>query len=96
MSIVITDGKATGDKYPGDVLDYKFNWSRWLTEAGNDTIVSHTVTAIGVTLDSSTDTDTVVTAFLSGGIAGETAEATCQIVTTGGRTVQRTLYITIL
>lgn len=95
MSIVITDGKATGDKYPADVLDYIYNWAPWLAKVA-DTIASHTITANGVTVNSSTHASTTVTAFLSGGAKGETAEATCQIVTAGGRTVQRTLYITIL
>ena len=95
MSIVITDGKAIDEKYPGDVLDYIYNWAPWLAKDA-DTITSHSVTATGVTVDSSEHAATSVTAFLSGGVKGEVAEATCQIVTAGGRTVQRTLYLTIL
>lgn len=92
-------------KDPSAVLDYRFDWraltngtgkSDWL--ASGETISTHTVTATtGLTVDSSslTDTSSSVTAWLSGGTAGETYTVTCQIVTTAGRTDERSITIIV-
>ena len=80
-------------KDPSAVLDYVFNWATWL---GADTIATHTVTAeTGLTVDSSTATSTAVTAWLSGGTAGEDYTVTCRIVTTAGRTDERSIVIQV-
>lgn len=81
-------------KDPDAVLDWKFDWSRWL--ATSETITSHTVTSTaGLTVDSSlvTDDDTSVTAWLSGGTAGTRYAVTCHIVTSAGRADDRTIYV---
>ena len=70
----------------------RWDWSSWL---GADTISSFTVTVSGVTLDSSSNTDTDVTAWLSGGLVGQSASATCSIVTAGGREDDRTITLRI-
>ena len=81
-------------KDPSAVLDYAFDWSAWL---GDDTITSHTVTAAsGVTVASSTATTTAVTAWVSGGTAGQTYTVTNRIVTTGGRTDERTITLQVI
>ena len=94
-------------KDPAAVLDYKFDWANttnggskadWL-ESG-ETISSHTVTAsTGLTVDSSsiTDTNTSVTAWLSGGTAGEIYTVVCQVVTNSSpaRTDERTLAVKV-
>jgi hypothetical protein len=80
-------------KDPQAVLDYQWNWAAWL--AVGETISSHTVTvATGITLDSSTATGTAVTAWISGGTAGE-YRVGCRIVTTAGRTDERGITITV-
>lgn len=90
-------------KDPSAVLDYKFDWksltngsgtSDWL--ATGETISSKTITAgAGLTVDSSsiTDTNTSVTAWLSGGSAGTDYTVACRIVTSDGRTDERTITI---
>ena len=81
-------------KDPAAVLDYEWDWSAWL---GSDTITSHTVTAsTGITVASSTKTSTAVTAWLSGGTAGQSYGVTCQITTTAGRTDERTIMIAVI
>lgn len=76
------------------VLDWKFDWTTWLST--DETITSHEVTVDGITLDS-TDADTTsVTAWLSGGVANTRAQATCHIVTNMGREDDRTIYIQIV
>jgi hypothetical protein len=94
-------------KDPAATLDYVFDWaprtnarrwarSDWL-EAG-ETIDTATVTAeSGLTVDSSgiTDTDTSVTAWLSGGTADTDYEVVCQIVTSEGRTDERTITVKV-
>ena len=96
---------ATFVKDPAAVLDYKFDWaaltngtgaSDWL--ASGETISSHTITATtGLTVASSslTDANTSVTAWLSGGTAWEDYTVTCRIVTSQGRTDERSVTIRV-
>lgn len=92
-------------KDPNAVLDYKFDWkalangsgeSNWL--ADGETISTKTVTvATGLTKDSDTltDTNTSVTVWLSGGTAGTDYTVACKIVTSAGRTDERTVTIMV-
>ena len=80
-------------KDPSAVLDYAWNWADWL---GDDTISTHTITVpTGLTLASSTATSSAVTAWLSGGTAGQAYTVTCRIVTTAGRTDERSISIKV-
>ena len=88
------------------VLDWKFDWKSesngrgfedWLDTS--ETISSHTITAeTGITVDSSelADTNTSVIAWLSGGTAGTTYDVSCEIVTSAGRTDERTITISVV
>jgi len=79
------------DKDPSAVLDYQFDWSAWL---GTDTIASSTWTVpTGITKDSSSNTTTTATVWLSGGTADTNYECANTIVTASARTDQRTLTI---
>jgi len=90
-------------KDPDATLDYKFDWkaltngtgtSDWLQSG--ETISSHTIDAdSGITVDSSaiTDTNTSVTAWLSGGTADVDYAVRCEIVTSSARTDERTMTI---
>ena len=81
-------------KDPDAVLDYQWNWATWLPTG--DTIASATVTAeTGLTVDSDSNTATVVTAWLSGGTVGESYDVTCRVVTADGRTDDRTITLVI-
>lgn len=92
--IVNADGWAVIDKDPEAVLDYTLDWELWLAGMA-DTISSKTVTGYGVTVDSSSNTSTAVTAWVSGGLVGQTPSVTVQIVTAGSRTDERTIYFNI-
>lgn len=80
-------------KDPDAVLDYAFDWEEyWL--GSSETIASHTITVqTGITKDSDSESDGIVTVWLSGGTAGNTYEVACEIVTTSGRTDERTISI---
>ena len=81
-------------KDPSAILDYEFDWSEWL---GSDTITTSTVTAAsGMTVASSAATSTVVTAWLSGGTAGQEYAVTNRIVTAAGRTDERMITIRVM
>ena len=92
-------------KDPNAVLDYKFDWATATNGNGftdyletGETIASHTITAeTGLTLDSdaAADTDTSVIAWVSGGTAGTTYTLACRIVTSLGRTDERTIDIKV-
>jgi len=83
-------------KDPEATLDYIFNWLAWLD---GDTITTQVVTIDdGATVNSSaiTDTDTSVTAFVSGGTVGRSYVLSCKITTVGGRTDERSLTILVV
>ncbi len=92
-------------KDPDAVLDYKFDWkaltngsgaSDWL--ASGETISSATVTVgAGLTKDSDsiTDTSTSVTVWLSGGTVDVSYSVACKIVTSAGRTDERTIQVDV-
>jgi hypothetical protein len=87
-------GLAVILKDPADVLDYTVDWSDWLD---TDTITgtpTWTVTT-GVTKASQSNTTTTTTAWLSGGTAGSDYTVACKIVTTGGRTVERSFTVQV-
>jgi len=82
-------------KDPSAVLDWMFDWSDWL--ASGETITDHTITAdTGITVDSSAESDGKVTVWLSGGTAGINYKVACLIVTSAGRTDERTIWIKVV
>ena len=79
-------------KDPDAVLDYAFDWSTWL--ATGETI-SHVVTVdTGLTKDSDSEADGIVTVWLSGGTAGTSYNVACKIVTTT-RTDERSITVLV-
>lgn len=85
---------ATYLKDPDAVLDFGFDWSDWL-ETG-ETISDYTITAeTGITVDSDSEADGIVTVWLSGGTAGGNYPVACKIVTSASRTDERTMVIRV-
>jgi hypothetical protein len=83
------------EKTPGEVLDYQFRWTKYLT--GEETIASSTWTlSAGLTKDSDVFDQTVTTVWLSAGIAGRPFTVTNTITTTSGRTAERTFTIRVV
>ena len=79
-------------KDPDATLDYAFDWSSWL--ATGETISSHTVTVdTGITKDSDSEASGIVRVWLSGGTDDITYDVACEIVTSAGRTDERTMAI---
>ena len=72
-------------KDPDSVLDYEWDFSLWLEE---DTIKEHSfiVSSTELVVDSSSELDGVVTAWISGGLENKAYAVTCRIVTNLGRT----------
>lgn len=94
-------------KDPDAVLDYRWDWapltngrsgakSDWL-QAG-ETIDAATVTAeTGLTVENSTiNAGTAVTAWLSGGVAGNTYTVRCRITTNANRIDDRSVEIMVV
>lgn len=81
------------EKDPSAVKDYSVDWAAWLA---GDTISSYTVVVqAGLTKDSDSRNVGVVTVWLSGGVAGKTYSVVNRIVTTNGRTEERTFEILV-
>lgn len=87
--------KPTIGKDPDATLDYSWDWSAWLLPLVDTLDSFEIVLSAGLTLVSSSMKTGVVTAFLAGGVVGETASATCRVVTTGGRVDDRSIYLKI-
>ena len=87
-------GTQTILKDPDAVLDYTVDWSDWL---GADTITGTPTWTVGtgLTKASQTNTTTTATAWLSGGTAGSDYTVACKIVTTGGRTDERSFTVQV-
>lgn len=81
-------------KDPDSVLDYGIDWSDWL--ASGETISTSTWTVpTGITEDSDLNGDESTLIWLSGGTAGTTYTLANKIVTSDGRTVERTIEIIV-
>ena len=81
-------------KDPDAVLDYAFDWNTWL--ASGETISSRVVTAdTGLTKVSDSESSGIVTAWLSGGTAGTSYNVACKIVTSDGRTEERSITVLV-
>ena len=81
-------------KDPDAVLDYGFDWLDWL--ANGETISTSTWTIpTGLTEDSETETSTTTKVWLSGGTAGIDYTITNKIVTSAGRTDERSITIMV-
>jgi len=91
------------DVSPGFRLDYYFDWADWC-DAISDSIATKTVTAEGVTVESSDivdgvteDGDTVVASRVRVWLKDKETEpaiVTCNIVTAAGRRDSRKFYLT--
>lgn len=82
-------------KDPDAVLDYAFDWATyWLQET--ETISSYVISVdSGLTKDSDSDSDGIVTVWLSGGTGGANYEVSCKITTSLGRTEERTIGVIV-
>ena len=80
-------------KDPDATLDYAFDWGEEWLESG-EVINTHIVTVdTGITKDSSSDTGSIVTIWLSGGTAGVNYNIACKIITSLNRTDERSITI---
>lgn len=77
---------------PDSVLDYEWDWAAWLAE-GETIATAQVIVPAGLVLDSESNTGTTVTAWISGGTAGETHMVTARITTTQGRTDDRSIWL---
>jgi len=82
------------EKDPEEVLDYVLDWSAKL---GEDTISTSAWSVPGgVSEDSSSAGDQSATIWISGGTTGTVYTLTNTIVTTGGRTLEQSLYLSVI
>jgi len=80
-------------KDPDATLDYKADWTLWL----KDDIINQSswIVPAGLTKEAEAVDNTTATVWLSGGTLGQKYEVINRIITTAGRTDDRTLTIRI-
>jgi hypothetical protein len=83
------------DKNPADVVDYSIDWIQVLRALDNDSIASATWDAPGLSLGAQSVLGTTTSAFISGGIDGQSYTVTCTITTNGGRTIRRQVLLPV-
>lgn len=76
------------------VLDYRFDWSDWL-QTGETISTSSWTTASGITLSTASATTTTATMWLSSGVNGVSYDLVNRIITSSGRTDDRTIRIEV-
>lgn len=80
-------------KDPNEVLDYEIDWS---ARIGGDAISSVTWTVpSGITKDRDAVSGDIAAIWLSGGTAGTSYDIGCRVVTTGGRTYDETVTLSV-
>lgn len=80
-------------KDPDANLDYSIDWTSWL--AGDTILTSTWSVESGLSLGTETNTSTLSTVWISGGTIGHSYIAVNRIVTTGGRTDDRSILIMV-
>lgn len=83
-------------KDPNAVLDYIIDWTTWLDDVPDTISSASVVTPVGITCNSSSISGKMVIMWISGGTAGVTYQVACRIVTVGGRTDDRSIYLKIV
>lgn len=86
---------TTFEKSPASVLDYSFDWSEWL-QAGQIIETSSWSSDTGLTIDSDAKTTTKATAFISGGVEGNSYFVSNTVVTNDGLTAKRSFIIKVV
>ena len=89
-------------KNADSTLDYSFDWAAQILTEGETiqtdmgwTVHPDTSGTGGLAIASTSQTTTTTTAFLSGGIPGETYLICSRVQTTGGREVQRSMTVRV-
>jgi hypothetical protein len=82
------------EKDPNEVLDYQVDWTAKLSQ-GETISTSQFIVDGGVTVQSSSNTSSTTTVWLTGGTEGATANILNRITTSGGRTMDETVLLPI-
>jgi len=94
---VLSDGFPHIDKDPSAQLPYVWDWTDWLSQVGAVSISSATVTVdTGVTkVGAVAISGALVTQVITGGTAGTSYKATCQVTTNNALIDERTVYLDV-
>jgi hypothetical protein len=82
-------------KDPDAVLDWSFDWTAWLNTPAESISTSTFSATPGIVLGTTSNTPTGATVWLSGGSDGRPYTVTNQIVTSQGRTDNRSVTIRV-
>lgn len=88
--------KNTILKDPQAVLDYSFDWTAWLTPLTDTILTASFIVDPSLSVVTQFKSTMIATVFISGGALNRRVPVTCRIVTAGGRTDERTIYLKIL
>lgn len=91
-------GRRVISKDPQAVLEYSTNWGPWLAQHGDSILTFSAFAAAGATtnIQAVINVSSVISAIVAGGTVGKLEPVTFHIVTVGGRTDERTIYLKIV
>lgn len=81
-------------KDPNSTIDFAVDWAEWLNTGDNVSVSSWEVPS-GISLSSSSVTNNVTRAFLTGGTAGIDYLITNRVTTQGGRIEDRSILVQV-
>ena len=89
------------EKDPYAVLDYSLDWTNWMPSGDTISAISITAETISgdsapLAIDSSTNTDYIATANISGGTVGNIYNVEYKIITTNGLRDSRNFRIKVI
>lgn len=86
-------------KDPSSAMDYSFDWANWLTANETITSTNWTVDPSGsgtLVFGNAIETGSVRGRYVSGGQVGHRYRLSCKIVTSAGRTAERSVIIRVM
>lgn len=82
-------------KAPADVLDYDFDFARWMPEGDYLSAASAVITGVDATVTKIDRSDTLARVWIAGGTAGDTGTLTLTATTHLGRTKEVSVQLKI-
>lgn len=81
------------EKDPAAVLDYGFNWSKWLSAGATISSYSFPDLPSGLTVEEDSEAEGIVTVRISGAAVGQSYRLTNEVIASDGQTDRRSIIL---
>ena len=87
--------KTTFAQDDDDILFRAFDWQNWLSDGETITVADVSCTDVDLIIDQVIIDGSQVKYRVKGGVAGKAYTVTCQITTSAGKTIERSIILVI-